>query len=367
MNLFKKKEKFLLLDVSPKKISGILISLDDQKRIKKIKSWANLERRSSAGRQPMIPGVNKVIAACDPELAFKIFVPLLMAREETSEPVGRVELENAIAQAISKIFNHYRREASLVLNADELDTILADSNVSEFEVDGHRVINPLGFKPEEMRAVIEMTFTSRKTFERVKSVKKNTDIFFTEKGQAQASAAGRAESKRVDFLKIGNDKSYFYPGERSGTFYRRYEINWSIGDIVAEISQAWSLDEEAARNIYDYYVRESASRHMDKHLAKILSKPVKTLSGHVKKLKTGKKIHITGNVPASLIGRDRFREINFDDFSAKSGFAFDESDFGSKTEAFRQLASFFEFYYDNSDNEINGWLKRRLSWLGSAV
>lgn len=366
MNLFKKKEKFLLLDVSPKKISGILISLDDQKRIKKEKSWANLERRSSK-RQPLIPGVNRVIAACDPELAFKIFIPLLMAREENHEPIGRVELENAIAQSISKIFNHYRREASLVLRADELDTILADSNVSEFEVDGHRVINPLGFKPEEMRAVIEMTFTSRKTFERVKAIKKNADFFFTEKGQSQAAAAGRAAAKRADFLKIGNDKSYFYPGERSGTFYRRYEIDWSIGSIVAEISQSWSLDEEAARGIYDYYVKESVSGRLDKHLTKIFSKPVKALSGHVKKLKTGGKIHVSGNVPVFLIGSDQFREVNFDDFAAKSGFSFNESDFGSKSEAFRQLASFFEFYYDNSDNEINGWLKRRLSWLGSAV
>lgn len=340
LNLFKRKEKFLLLDVSPKKISGILISLDDRKKIKKEKSWENLEKLRSSRSQAFIPGVNRVIAACDPELAFKIFIPLSMAREENFEAIGRVELENLIAQAISKIFNHYRREASLVLGVDELDTILADSNVSEFEVDGHKVINPLGFNPKEIRAMIEMTFTARKTFERVKAIKKNGDFFFTEKGQAQASAAKRTGAKKADFLRIGAGKSYFYPEERSGAFYKRNEIGWSISDIISEICGSWSLNEEAARAIYDYYAREDVSRPMDRHLAKIFSKPVKALASHVKRMKTGGKVRVTGAVPANLLGRDQFQEINFDDFSAKSGFSFDESEFGSKAEAFRQLAPF---------------------------
>lgn len=364
---FRKKEKFLLLDVSPEKISGLLISLDDQKKIRKEKFWENLERSHSSKRQQFIPGVSKVIASCDPELAFKIFIPLSMTREENSEAVGRVELENLIAQAISRIFNHYRREASLVLVVDELDTILADSNVSEFEVDGHKVINPLGFRPKEIKAVIEMTFTARKTFERVRAIKKSADFFFTEKGQSQAFAAKRTGAKRADFLRIGHERSYFYPAERSGAFYGRNEINWSIYNIVSEICRNWSIGQDAGKSIYDYYIKEGVSRPLDKHLTKVFSKQVKALAGHVKKLKTGGKIHVTGNMPADLMGRDQFHQINFDDFSAKSGFNFDESDFGSKAEAFRQLAPFFEFYYDNSDNEINGWLKRRLSWLGSAV
>jgi len=367
MNLFKKKEKFLLLDVSPKKISGILISLDDRKKIRKEKSWDNLEKMRSSRGQTFIPGVSRIIAACDPELAFKIFVPLVMEREEISEAIGKVELENLIAQAVSKIFNHYRREASMILGVDELDTILADSNVSDFEVDGHKVINPLGFKPKEVRAVIEMAFTARKTFERVKAIKKNGEFFFTEKGQAQASATKRSGAKRADFLKIGASKSYFYPGKHSEEFYRRSEIEWSVNDIISEICGSWSLGENAARAIYDYYIKEDVSRPVERHLSKIFSKPVKTLATHVKKVKTGGKVRVAGAVPANLLGQDKFQEIDFDDFSVKSGFSFDEAEFGSGKQAFRQLAPFFEFYYDNSDNEINGWLKRRLSWLGSAV
>ena len=177
-----------MLDVSPEKIGGLLLSLDDQKNIRKEKSWENLEKSPSSRRQPFIPNVSRVIAACDPELAFKVFIPLSIKREAGAEQLEKTELENLLAQAIGKVFNHHRREASTVLGADELDTILADSNVSGFEVDGHRVMNPIGFRPKEINAVMEMTFAARQTFERVKAIRKKGDFFFTEKGQAQAAA-----------------------------------------------------------------------------------------------------------------------------------------------------------------------------------
>lgn len=342
------------------------MSLDDKKKIRKEKFWDNMEKKSRSGRPIRAFSTAKAIIACDPELAFKAIIPLSAGRESTSEPLERVELENLLAQAIGKIFNHYRREASLVLGVDELDTILTDSKVFSFEVDKHKVINPLGFKPKEIRAVMEMTFTGRGTFERIKNLVKKTDLFFTEKGHAQATAMKKIDSKKSDFLRIGPTKSHFYARNGSGGISSRRELKWSTGGLAAEISRRWGLSDAAARNVYKYYAKKNVSPPLDKYLTKIFSKPVKELANHVKKMKTATKVHVSGEVPISLIGKNIFYESLLEGFSEKSGFAVEESDFGTPAETFRQLAPFLEFYYDNSDSEINSWLKRRLHWLGSA-
>ncbi len=356
----------MLLDVSPEKISGLLLSLDDQKRIKKEKFWENIERHSS-GRWPSIPLFNKTIVACDPELAVKIFIPLSINRESGAGALERVELENLLAQAIGKVFNHYRREASLVLGADELDTILADSNISGFEVDGHKVINPLGFSPKEIKAVMEMTFSARRTYERIKTAINKPDFFLTEKGQSQSEAIKRLGDKRADFLLLGPDKSYFYPGYVPGIPYSRRELKWSTGGLISEIGHCWNVEENAAKSVYYYYLKESVSPLMDKYLSKVLSKNVRDLGERVKKIKTAPKICFTGDISLNLLGRGLFYEPPLENFLSKSGFSTKSDGLLSSSENFRTLAPFLEFYYDNSDNEINGWLKRRLHWLGSAV
>ncbi len=365
-NLFKRKEKFLLLDVSTEKISGLLISLDSQKRIKKEKFWENIERHSSR-RWPSIPIFNKTIVACNPELAVKIFIPLSISRESGAGVLERVELENLLAQAIGKVFNHYRREASLVLGEDELDTILADSNVSCFEVDGHKVINPLGFSPNEIKALMEMTFSARRTYERIKTALNKPNFFLTEKGQAQSEAIKRLGYKKADFLSLGCDKSYFYPGYVPGTPYSRRELKWSTNGFISDIGNRWNLGEKAAEDVYYYYLKKGVSPVMDRYLSKILSKNARDLGDRVKKIKTAPSVCFTGDVPVELIGRSLFYEPPLENFLSKSGFSAESDVLHSGPEAFQTLAPFLEFYYDNSDNEINGWLKRRLHWLGSAV
>lgn len=357
----------MLLDVSSQKISGFLISLDDQKKIRKEKSWENFEKRA-ASRSPLAAiSAGKVIVSCEPELAFKIFISLSMKRENCDSPIERTELENLMAQAVSRIFNHYRREASRVLGVDELDTILANSEVSGFEIDGHKVINPLGFRPQEIRAVVKMTFTSRETFERVKSVKKNGDFFFTEKGQSQAAAVEKINSRRADFLTIGPERSYFYAGDHAGNVRARREIKWSTGALTAEIRKNWALNENAARDVYEYYANGKTSPLLKKYFGKIFFRPVKELLKQIKSIKTSVKVYVDGNIPLDLMGISTFQGLPLEGFMQKSGFAVDTAGFASDSEAFRQFASFFEFYYDSSDSEINGWLKRRLNWLGSSV
>ena len=95
-----------MLDVSTRKISGLLISLDDQKKIRKEKSWDDVEKRISSRRPSGIPMVSKVIVACDPEMALKVFIPLSANREAGSGLLERTELENLLAHVIVKVLNH---------------------------------------------------------------------------------------------------------------------------------------------------------------------------------------------------------------------------------------------------------------------
>ncbi len=364
---FGKKEKFLLLDVSSEKIGGILMSLDEKKKIKKEKSFVYKDDGISSGyKLPKISGA-KVIVSSPPESAVKIYIRLQGKRENSGAPLDKIELENILSQSIGRTFNRCRNEAAGFLGVDDLDVILVGSGISGFELDGHKVVNPLGFEAEKIEAAMEMTFTTREIFEKVKPLRKGSVFFFTERSYAEAAAIGKIISQKVNFLSVGAGKSYFYHSEKDNIALLRTEIKWSTGDIIEKIAGNWSLKKETAGRIYEYYEGEGFSPRLEKYIGKAVSKEVKNIRLQAERMRTSPKIYARGINPR-IIGGKPFHKPPAADFFDKSGFTIERGSFGSLGEALFKLAPFFEFYYDsNKGGEINSWLKRRLHWLGLAI
>ena len=371
---FFRKEKFLLIEISRRKTSGLLLSLDSAKKLRLEKFWESPKESKFLGYLKGIGTIKKTIIAVEPEFSFTTVIPLSLQRENVREPLEKVELENLLAQAVSRVFNQYRQEAGRELNIDELDVILADSRVTNFKVDGNQVINPLGFRAKEIRAVFEMTFSTRQVFSEIKSfLKNNDDFFFTEIGRAELRAIHKISPPPVNLLMLGGDRSYFFSMEKTaaGWLMARKEPRWSTSGLPKIISGHWSVSEKAAVGLYRAYLQKNVSPAVEKYFKKIFTPAIDSLLRQMQKFKPSGKIYLDADeAPMALLTerRSALGEFPLDAFLEKAGFGINANKwFPEQSRVFRKLAPFFEFYYDKSNTDINHWLRRRLHWLGSGI
>ncbi len=371
LNFLLPKENFLLLKVSPGDVSGLLLSIDSEKKLKLKKFWTRLEEAKSPWRFRWT-SIKKIIVSVEPRFAFTTVIPLVLERENAEKPLESAELENLLAQAVSRVFNQHRQEAGRELGTDELDVILADSRVTNFRVNGHQIINPLGFKIKEVRIIFQMTFTTRQIFEELKRFLKNSgDFFFTETGRAEFTALNKANPAGVNLLILNDDKSYIYSADSSavGKLISRRKLDWQMKDLWGAISENWLVSQATGRNLYFIFLQNKISSRVGKYFKKIFMPSLSSLLNKIDKLKLKGKIYIFGeNSPLPLLEerRSAFGAPSLNEFLEKSGFALDSrKSFSYSFDIFSLLAPFFEFYYDKSNTEIDHWLRRRLQWLGS--
>ncbi len=366
-------EKFLLLEISAQAISGLSLCLDLGKKVTPGKIWHDLESKKFPFLVQGIGPVGKVIIAVGPELAYTTVIPIELERENSEKALEATELENLLAKTIGRIFNQYRREASQVLGVDELNVILADSRVTHFKIENHRVIDPLGFQAKAIQTVLEMTFTTRDIFYKAKHFLNNSnDFFFTEIGKAQIRTIEKINPGPFHLLLTG-DTSYLFSLKETaaGRLVFRNLLHWSTSAFSKTISKHWLVSETAGEELYTMYLRGETSPAAEKYLKKIFSPVIDSLAMQIKKFKSTGVLYGDGErIPFSLspYHRNMFEEFPFGAFFEKSGFTIDFNEWpSSPAHVFKQLAPFFEFYYDTSNKDINHWLRRRLHWLGSST
>src|SRR5581483_7543052 len=109
----------------------------------------------------------KMVVAADPSLATTMPIPLELSRERTQwvADITLDEIENLIAQAMQKVFTQCRSEAAKRLGVDDNHVILVGARADHFKIDGHTVMNPIGFTGKKVALVLEFTFTSRQVFD----------------------------------------------------------------------------------------------------------------------------------------------------------------------------------------------------------
>ncbi|TSC82085.1 MAG: hypothetical protein G01um101420_615 [Parcubacteria group bacterium Gr01-1014_20] len=374
------REKFLLLEVYPRATRGLLISIDQGKKIKLEKiwsnfSWSNLSRHF---RQKITKW--NVIVSASPVLAVTTVIPIRLEREKNSHasPIQAGELENLLAQATAKIFNQCRAFASRSLGIDELDTILIDNRVIGFKIDNHQVVNPIDFKAKHIDAIFELTLTTRKIFDDWKNffnIGETRNFFFTELSRAEISVLEKIKRTPFSLVVIEKDGTTAFHIDRSSknSIVRRFKINWLADKMISEISKAWGVDESIAREIYSNYLKKDVSPHVFRYLSRLTSPVIESLYKELKKANLKGQVFMDTHLPIPTVFPKRLRGMTIVDLPVmpvldKLGFKADFRDWPiGAHEISRRLAPFFEFYYNNDkESSINHWLRRRLHWLGSS-
>lgn len=368
--IFGKRQKFLLLEAQRGRFTGALFELDEEGALTRRRSWSPSGRPKAFRR--MNGSAPKAIIAGDASSAYTVTVPLILKREHPRDALTMIELENLLAQALGKVFNRYREEASETLGINDLDTVLADSRIRHFTVDRRHVINPLGIPAMELRAVAELVFTRRDVLEQVKGfLNGKEDFFFTERGKAELSILERMEPF-PQFLMIERDSAPFLATRAGaiGPMLVRGTIAWTADAFSELIARDWNVRSPVAQELYRRCLEGGISEKTGKYFKKLWAPAVESLFSKLAHAGLKGNVYVEQSVPFpfSLPARKKgitLREPPLEAAAAKFGVTLNQNR-RTGTYTFRQLAPFFEFYYDKSDSGLNRWLRRRLHWLGSA-
>ncbi len=386
--LFKPREKFLVLAIGSAGVDGLFLSVDEdrniifEKRVKHLdlKKFLKSPMRSMTQKSwegnYFFKAHRRVIAVADSSLATTIPIPLDLPREHDAgkNEVILPELENMIAQAMGKIFNQCRSEAAHRLGIHEVDTIMVGAKTRNFKVDGHLVVNPVGFTGKNISLLLELTFTGRVLFEDLKQFfNAPEDFFFAESVQARLASLARVRKLPLNLIVDEGPRGaalYILEKAKNGhpVLYRE-KLPWSFDVLFTRIAAELGVGEVVAGELYRAYLGGAMSEVAARAFKKFIDPAVEQFLKEVSKEKLKGFVYMDAEHDAPFVLPHKYGTATFEQFPlaevfAQLGFANREGkDWGSDAVIARYLLPFIEAYFDKSNSDINQKLRRRLHWL----
>ena len=382
-----KKEKFLILEISPQGTNGLFLSVGEDRSItlEKFVENVNLKKflKSPMRRvtqkawegEYLFKSRRKVIATADSTLATTIPIPLDLAREraEAKYEITLAELENLIAQAMGKIFNQCRTEAAKRLNVHEIDTIMVGAKARGFKVDGKSVVNPAGFSGKKISLLLELRFTTREMFENLKGFfNAPEDFFFAEAAQSRLFSIARTRDLPLNLIvaEDGGASVYILQQAKDGhpVLYREH-LGWDFHEFIRGIARDLGVSMGMAKKLYDQYVAGDMSESAARAFKKIIDPAWSAFLEAVSKEKLRGSVYVDAphELPFALPYRHQgatIEPIPLGEVLESLDFApdFKDSPVSQRILA-RHILPFLEAYFDKSNSDINQKLRRRLHWL----
>lgn len=377
------REKFAVLEVTPGRANALFLSVDEDRNLVFEKSLKDINLKKFL-RSPLrrmsqktwegnyfFKSRRKIIVSADPSVATTMPIPLDLSRERGrwNDEIALEELENLIAQAMQKVFTQCRNESAKRLGVDDIHTILVGAKTGRFKIDGHSVMNPIGFVGKKISLLLELTFTRRETFEELKQFFSSPDeFFFVESPQAWLLSLSRA--RRLP-LNVISGTSLFVFQKVSGdhpVLYREH-IAWSFESIFRKIAEEFGVSGEMAQELYASYRRGELSESTARHFKKTIQPSLDTFFRELEKAKISGFVYLDTpyQMPFDLPYKHSgltFEALPVGEILAELGLQADPETAGEGLiPAFRYLAPFLEAYFTKSTSEINQKLRRRLHWL----
>ena len=203
----------------------------------------------------------KEIVDLDSGSAATIFSFIKIPRDNPSEELGMVELENALSNAIWKMFDGVREEVAVRLGVDGADLLLTDARVVGIKIDGNQIINPSGFTGRELEILLALTMVRRDRFVEGK------DIF--EGGSVRAYLIAKETGfENSVYIEVGDDATTLFEIAPSGVSYVG-DFDWGGEKLTNAIQDELGVLPTTAHGIYIKHASGGVSLHVKKRMDKI--------------------------------------------------------------------------------------------------
>lgn len=339
----------------PELAEGLFVDLERGEKLISKRFWREKDLKTLVSKI-VSGGLNcNAIVAVHPYFIFETNVSVSALREKSKDTISATELENILVRFVGKFFNQCRLEAAKYLGVDDLDVILVGSRVSNFRLDGRRVINPIGLEAGRIEFILEFTFTTRVIFEEIKPLKR---FFFTDALRSGVKVLDKIYRPPTGLLVLERDRSYFV------TLSEFKEIGWQSSLLIRSISDIWAVSSQTAAEIYSAYLGGDVSPAVARVIAGKVRSVIQSFFKTFLKLRPRGKIFLDSDIqlPLNFPVRKRsffIQKIDFREIMFKLGF--------EGNLPFRWFSPLAVFLSDKGNLEVNHWLRRYLNWLGSPV
>jgi hypothetical protein len=217
-----------------------------------------------------------------------------------------------ISQAIWRFFDKQRPKAAKKMGVEEIDVLLSDVRIRGIKVDGHRVVNPLGFKAKSIEIYLSETYAVRNFIKGIREIiPTNKIIFISEAGTILSHALlnNNKEEKRPIFLVnlFPNQTAIFQAS--IGHLSHLDNFKWGGNSFADNLRENFKVDHAVAHSVIDIYNKSGGSPHFTKRMENILMEECQVLANGIESITPeAGKIYINSyfNLPVCLIS-DRFK------------------------------------------------------------
>lgn len=387
-SFFRRKERFLILEILSGLVKIAVVRADFEKKRLEVTRVVSVEH----GGEEIFPValIKKALKACgrleryrivvslDPLLATTIHATAVLVRDRPKEPIDDSDLENRIAQGIWRIFDRGRSKAAVKMRVSDLDVLLTDVKVKKIRLDGHRVVNPIGFKAKTVEIQFSETFNPRSFIADLKMLLPEKRIMVIgEAGAVATDIVGKATGEENFFtLSMLNDRTHLFFSDGSAIGHlATYE--WGKKDFIGAIAGAFSVSDAVSEEIFRLYILRQASQPVIKRIERLLTEEFLSL---LDKLERPMRKYEPAAVYAlpffeapefvfgpSLRGELRkkaeFLPVSLDMLNEAFGFEIVSSSGRLERSMFAPLSALLGFYFSPHDDKMNRVARRHARWL----
>jgi hypothetical protein len=386
LDFLKPKEKFLILEISPKGTDGIFLDIDEDRNLifKKFQknidikkylklSTIGLSQKSFEGKYILKP-VRKIIAGVDSSLATTISVPVEKDREDflKNNEITFVEFENLFSQTMASVISKCKSEASLRLGVENIDTILVSAKVVHFKIDSEPVESPISLIGNKISFVIDLTFTTRKVFEEFKGLfSAPEEFFFIESPNASLRALKRVRKLPLALIVLGEEDSWLYvlaKGNSKNDVLYREKFNWAFSSLFDAIQKDFSVGSGASKELYEAYIKNKMSKMASRVFKKTIDPIFELFLKEIKNKKIQNFVYLDSkyDLPYELpfkVGKVSVSNIPISEILSDVDFSLNIKADDHKGFIFGHLSPFIEAFFDKDVSNLNKKIRKRLHWL----
>jgi len=395
LNLFHPGEKYIVIEILDHyiQVTALKIHLEEtpanqQKgKIRIIQNWEQqfknlyipeiLKETSALLKKVKKLPSYKIILNLDSRLATTIYSSVSLIRQKPSEVIDEPDIDNLISQAIWRFFDRQRDKVAKKMEIDDIDVLLSDVRIRGIKIDGHKIINPIGFKAKSIEFYFSQTFIVRDFIRGLREILPvDKLVFMTEAGTVLAHAA--LNILKPDHLFIAN----LFPGQTvvytasPGKLKYLDRYNWGQNNLISHLKNHLQIEPETAKAVIDVYNQNKASPMFLRRLENILIKELQIffngLESVVDRGQTKVYLNSYFNLPTTAFSQRCQARLNkslkisllsTDLIVEKFGFEVNFNKSVKVKNLLTILAILSEVSFLPQDDKLSHLVKRRVRWL----
>lgn len=253
---------------------------------------------------------HKLILSLDSSFATSMYSSVSLVRTNPKDVIDEADLDNLISQAIWRFFDKHRFKVAQKMGVDETDVLLTDVRIRDIRIDGHRVVNPIGFKSKSVEIFFSQTFVTREFMRELRDVvPKENIILMIEAGTAMSHVLSHVRGD-ADFY-IANvfpDHTAVFAASKQ-KFSHHDSFEWGGNDLKMFLGRYFRLDQPTADLVIANYMNENASVNFTRKFETMLSQELNVFANGIESLVGGEPADVYVNPFFSMppvVFSDRF-------------------------------------------------------------